>query len=65
MSLYRQKQLQNEENYIPEQSIAKWHLDCIKTCPETEIFEMAVRHYSCVGDEVDVYTNEKSEAKAF
>lgn len=65
MSLYRQKQLQNEENYIPEQSIAKWHLDCIKTCPETEIFEMAVRHYSCVGDEVDVYTNEKKRSKSF
>lgn len=65
MSLYRQKQLQDEENYIPEQSIAKWHLDCIKPCSLPEIFEMAVRHYSCTGDEIDVYTAMKRRSKNF
>ena len=64
MSLYRQKQLQDEDNYIPEQSIAKWHLDCIKTCSLPEIFEMVIRHYSCVGDEVDVYSFEKKRRKS-
>ena len=63
MTLYRQKQLQNEDNYIPEPSIAKWHLDCMKTCSLPEIFEMVIRHYSCVGDEVDVYSFEKKRRK--
>ena len=54
MSLYRQKQLQEEENTIPERSITKWHLDCMKECYKSEAFEMAIRHYSCVNDEVVV-----------
>lgn len=65
MSLYRQKQLQDEENYIPESSIAKWHLDCVKPCSLEEIFEMAVRHYSCVGDDVDVYSETRICNKSF
>ncbi len=65
MSLYRQKQLQDEENYIPEQSITKWHLDCLKGCSLKEIFEMVIRHYSCVGDVVDVYSLEKKRSKNF
>ena len=52
MSLYRQKQLQEEENTIPERSITKWHLDCMKECSKSEAFEMAIKHYSCVNDEV-------------
>ena len=56
MSLYRQKQLQEEENTIPERSITKWHLDCMKECYKSEAFEMAIRHYSCVNDEVVVYS---------
>jgi DNA modification methylase len=56
MSLYRQKQLQEEENTIPERSITKWHLDCMKECSKSEAFEMAIRHYSCVNDEVVVYS---------
>lgn len=59
MSLYRQKQLQEEENIIPERSITKWHLDCMKECSKSEAFEMAIRHYSCVNDEVDVYSIER------
>lgn len=64
MSLYRQKQLQDEDNNIPEQSIAKWHLDCINPCSYSEIFEMAIQHYSCVGDEVDVYSFETKRSKS-
>lgn len=56
MAQFRQKQLQDEENLIPEQSISKWHLDCVKGCSKVDVFEMSIMHYSCVGDEIDVYT---------
>lgn len=65
VSLYRQKQIQEEKNIIPEQSIAKWHLDCIKKCSKNEAFEMAIRHYSCVEDEIDVYATEKLSENLF
>lgn len=55
MSLFRQYQLHDEENKIPESSIARWHLDCVENGSKEEAFEMAIRHYSCIGDTVDIY----------
>lgn len=58
VSLFRQNQMLEDENKIPEQSIAKWHLDCVNKYSKKEILEMAIRHYSCVGDTIDVYTQD-------
>ena len=55
MSLFRQYQLQDEDNKIPEKSIVRWHLDCIENCSYNEALEMAIRHYSCVKDTVVIY----------
>lgn len=48
----------NEENQIDENSVAKWHLDCVSGVTSDDIFEMCLRHYSCVKDGVYVYTAE-------
>lgn len=56
MSLIRQKQMLDEENRISENSVAKWHLDCIDHTSQEDVFEMCLRHYSCVNDGVYVYT---------
>lgn len=58
MSLTRQKQMLDEENRIDESSVAKWHLDCVSSVTSNDIFEMCLRHYSCVNDGVYVYTAE-------
>ena len=56
MSLFRQKEMMNDENVIPDISISKWHLDCLSGVSKTEAFEMIIRHYSFVGDGVFMYT---------
>lgn len=58
VSLFRQNQMLEDKNKIPEQSITKWHLDCINKRSKKEILEMAIRHYSCVGDTIDIYTED-------
>ena len=58
MSLTRQRQMLDEENRIDESSVAKWHLDCVSGVTSDDIFEMCLRHYSCVNDGVSVYTAE-------
>jgi len=58
MSLIRQKQMLDEENRISEDSVAKWHLDCIDNTTQRDSFEMCLRHYSYVNDGVYVYTLE-------
>ena len=58
MSLIRQKQMLDEENRINEACVAKWHLDCVFDVADDDIFEMCLRHYSCVNDGVYVYTAE-------
>lgn len=52
MSLFRQREMMNDDNLIPEESIAKWHLDCVRNSSKKEALEMAIRHYSCVGDSI-------------
>lgn len=57
MSLIRQKQMLDEDNKISNESIARWHLDCIEEpVSYDESFEMCLRHYSCTEDGVIVYT---------
>lgn len=64
MSLMRQKQMLDEENRIDEASVAKWHLDCLDTpVPQSESFEMCVRHYSCVNDGVVVFSQSHSQQR--
>ena len=58
MSLTRQRQMLDEENRIDESSVAKWRLDCVSGVTSDDIFEMCLRHYSCVNDGVSVYTAE-------
>ena len=58
MSLTRQKQIADEENRIDERSVAKWRLDCVSDVTSDDVFEMCLRHYSCVNDGVSVYTAE-------
>ncbi len=55
MSLYRQKEMLNDENIIPSSSISKWHLDCQRSTSDRQVFDMSIRHYSCVGDTVYVF----------
>lgn len=52
LSLFRQKEMMNDDNIIPNESIAKWHLDCQHKATKQEAFDMVIRHYSCVGDGV-------------
>lgn len=54
-SLFRQYQLQDENNIIPESSITRWHLDCLENGDYKEALSMAINHYSCVGDTVIIY----------
>lgn len=54
-SLFRQYQLQDEDNIIPESSIARWHLDCLEDGDYKEALAMAINHYSCAGDTVIIY----------
>lgn len=54
-SLFRQYQIQDEENIIPEKSIYRWHLDCLEKGSYEEALNMAILHYSCVGDRVIVF----------
>lgn len=56
-SLLRQRLMQDESNMIPSSFIAQWHLDCIHAVSQEAAFEMCLRHYSCVGDGVVIYTN--------
>lgn len=56
MYIYRQYQLQNEENRIPSSSISKWRLDCNELANKDDAFEMALRHYSCMNDTVIIYS---------
>lgn len=58
MSLTRQKEMLDEENRIDKSSVAKWHLDCVSGVTSDDIFEMCLRHYSCVDDGVYVYMAE-------
>ncbi len=56
MSLFRQKEMMNDENIIPDTSISRWRLDCQKQATKEEIIEMIIRHYSCYGDGVSITT---------
>lgn len=59
MSLYRQKEMMNDENIIPISSISNWHLDCHKSATKEEALTMAVLHYSCVGDTIRWVSEQK------
>ena len=57
MSLFRQKEMMNDDNIIPATSISKWHLDCQRQATKDEMLEMVIRHYSCVGDGISILTD--------
>ena len=57
-SIMRQKLMSDEANRIPEESIAAWHLDCVEGFGKRDAFEMVLRHYSCVGDGVIIFTSD-------
>lgn len=65
MSLFRQKEMQNDENLIPETSISKWHLDCLHEETKDQAIEMIIRHYSCVNDTVSIYSNSINQTKLY
>lgn len=56
MSLFRQREMMNDDNIIPDSSISKWHLDCLKDTSKEEAIEMLIRHYSCTGDGIFIYS---------
>ena len=58
MSLFRQKEMMNDDNIISNESISKWRLDCQHSATKQEAFEMVLRHYSCVGDIVSFVTTD-------
>ena len=59
ISLFRQSQLLNTNDIIPKSFIDKWHLDCLCGVSKNDIFEMAIRYYSCTNDRIIVYTENK------
>lgn len=65
MSLFRQKEMMNDENIIPDESISKWHLDCQNNVSKKDAFDMVIRHYSCVGDTITVVTKTIGEKKKY
>lgn len=56
-SVMRQKLMHDSRNIIPEESISRWHLDCVENCSKIDGIEMCIRHYSCTGDGVIVYSD--------
>ncbi|WP_288646282.1 site-specific DNA-methyltransferase [uncultured Pediococcus sp.] len=56
-SVMRQKLMQDSRNIIPEESISRWHLDCVEDCSKIEGINMCIRHYSCAGDGVKIYSD--------
>ena len=65
MSLFRQKEMMNDENIIADTSISKWHLDCQKHATKEEMIEMIIRHYSCYGDGITVTSQSTFEGNLF
>lgn len=58
MSLFRQKEIMNDDNLISNNSISKWHLDCVEINNKNDVFEMLIKHYSFCGDGVVIYSND-------
>lgn len=56
-SVMRQALMHDSRNLIPEESIFRWHLDCVENCSKTEGIEMCIRHYSCADDGVKIYSD--------
>ncbi len=65
MSLFRQKEMLNDDNLIPESSISQWRLDCRHVATKRAAFDMLLRHYSCVGDTVTVISGHTGESSRF
>lgn len=65
MSLFRQKEMMNDENIIPDESISRWRLDCLHTASKEDAIDMVIRHYSCVGDTITVFTKSIGENKKY
>ena len=59
-SVMRQRLMQDEYNRIPAESVAKWHLDYVDSISTQDIFEMVLRHYSCVHDSITLVANNSS-----
>lgn len=56
-SLMRQMLMHDSRNVIPEESISRWHLDCVEDCSKIDSIEMCLQHYSCAEDGVTIYSN--------
>ena len=56
-SVMRQKLMYDSSNIIPEESISRWHLDCVENSSKIDGIEMCIRHYSCTGDGVRIYSD--------
>lgn len=65
MSLLRQKEMMNDENIIPGESISKWRLDCLHSTSKEDAINMVIRHYSCVGDTITMFTKTIGEKKRY
>lgn len=63
MSLFRQKEMQEDRNLIPEKSISTWRLDCVRNVSKQDAFEMVIRHYSCVDDGILFFTSSQNVNK--
>ena len=65
ISYQRQEAMENEANEIDECSLAEWHLDCVRDKTISEIFDMACRFYSFVGDTVCVLSKSLKVGKTY
>lgn len=52
VSLFRQKEMLNDENIIPLDLISKWHLDCQSNASFQDALKMVIHYYSCVNDTI-------------
>lgn len=56
LSLLRQSYMMDDNNKIPQASISNWRLDVVSNHSKSEVFQMLLKHYSCVSDGITVYT---------
>ena len=55
---------QCRHNIIQDESISKWRLDCLHVASKEDAIDMVIRHYSCVGDTITMFTKTIGEKKS-
>lgn len=65
ISLFRQKEIMNDENIIPNESISMWRLDCLFNVNKENVLDMIIRHYSFVGDGVLYISTKEWEGESY